>query len=129
LGNEGQLHIKVTNRVEDFPSWFELHPTEVADTLVFKLMPKIQEGRYPAEPLDGPNLWRLKSGDRIAWVGTDRPDRHCIDGVLVIMEFRECALAIGEGNETLENLTRFVTPSAEINEETFARCRAAVNFV
>jgi len=29
-------HIKVTNRVKDFPSWFELHPTEVADTIVFK---------------------------------------------------------------------------------------------
>jgi len=59
-------HITITNRIEDLPAWFELHPTEVCGVLAMKMMVKIEKGLRPGEPMDGPNLWRLKSGDRVA---------------------------------------------------------------
>ena len=89
-------HLTITNRLEDLPPWFKLHPTEVCDSFVYKMMAKVEKGDYPSEPIDGPNLWRLKSGDRVAWVGAERPDRHSVNGILAILDCRESALAVGE---------------------------------
>src|ERR1017187_4605906 len=49
-------HLTVTNRIEDLPVWFELHPTEVCDVLAMKMMAKIEKGYKPGERMDGPNL-------------------------------------------------------------------------
>jgi hypothetical protein len=40
-------HVTITNRPEDFPAWFELHPTEVCNSLVLKMAARIEEGHYP----------------------------------------------------------------------------------
>src|SRR4051794_22214945 len=48
-------HVRITNRLEDFPSWFQLHPLEICGSLVYKLYKKIEEGDYPDAPVDGPN--------------------------------------------------------------------------
>ena len=76
--------------------WFRLHPTEICDSFVYKMMAQVGKGDYPSEPIEGPNLWRLKPGDRVAWVGAERPDRHCVTGILAILGCRESALAVGE---------------------------------
>jgi hypothetical protein len=124
-------HVTITNRLEDLPPWFRLHPTEVCDSFVYKMMPKVEKGDYPSEPVDGPNLWRLKSGDRLAWVGADRPERKSVNGVLAILDFDDCALAVGEGDrsgleEELIGFGRLTTPDIQ---EDVARCQAAVKAV
>lgn len=91
-------YVTITNRREDLPVWFGLHPTEVCNRLALKMAARIEEGQYPKKPLDGPNLWWLKSGDRVAWIGAERPERRSVDGILVIVDCRECALAVGEGD-------------------------------
>jgi hypothetical protein len=82
--------------LEDLPPWFRLHPTEVCGSLVYKIAPQVEKGDYPREPISGPNLWRLKTGDRVAWVGADRPERRSVNGILAILNCRESAFAVGE---------------------------------
>jgi hypothetical protein len=124
-------HITITNRLEDLPPWFELHPTEVCGSLADKMMAKLREGYKPAEPMDGPNIWRLKPGDRLAWVGVDRPERASVGGVLAIVDCRECALAIGEGQwNLLGDLAVFGAPTTEsMKPDDVVRCQAAVQMV
>jgi hypothetical protein len=124
-------HVTITNRLEDLPLWFKLHPTEVCNSFVYKLMPKIEKGDYPSEPVDSPNLWRMKSGDRLAWVGADRPERRSVNGVLAILDCDSCGLVVGEGErgsiEEFIGLGRPTTPS--MKPENVARCKAALKMV
>ena len=124
-------HLTITNRLEDFPVWFELHPTEVCNSIALKMAARTEEGQYPEEPFDGPNLWRLKSGDRLAWIGAERPERRSIDGILAIVDCRECALAVGEGDRGgLEEYIGFGAPSTpSMKSSDAARCQAAVEVV
>jgi hypothetical protein len=124
-------HVTLTNRLEDMPPWFKLHPTEICDSFLDKLRTQIEKGDYPPMPLDGPNLWRMKTGDRLAWVGADRPDRASVDGILAIVDFRDCALVIGEGDRGgLKDFIGFgslTTP--EMSEEDITRCQNAVKVI
>jgi hypothetical protein len=124
-------HVTITNRLEDFPAWFELHPTEVCDGLALRMMANMEKGYKPGECIDGPNLWRLKSGDRVAWVGAARPERPSVNGILAILDCEQCALAVGEGNwDSLEAFVGFGAPSTPVmNPEDVVRCQAAVKAV
>jgi hypothetical protein len=124
-------HVTITNCPEDFPVWFELHPTEVCDILALKMEGRIKEGHYPPEPLDGPNLWRLKSGDRVAWVGAERPERPSVDGILAIVDCWECVLAVGDGDfGSLEEFVGFGAPTTPVMKPAdAARGQAAVKVV
>ena len=121
-------HVTITNRLEDLPPWFRLHPTEICDSLVYKLYKQVQRGDYPPSPLDGPNLWRLKSGDRVAWVGADRSERRAVNGVLAILDCDDCALLIGEGDRGgLEEFVGFGRPlMPNMKPEDVKMCQAAV---
>jgi hypothetical protein len=124
-------HLTITNRLEDLPPWFRLHPTEVCGSFVYKLLPNVEKGDDPSEPMEGPNLWRLKSGDRVAWVGAERPDRRSVNGILAILDCRESALAVGTADwETVEEFAGFGAPTTdEMNPDDVARCQAAVSAV
>jgi hypothetical protein len=124
-------HVTITNRLEDLPHWFGLHPTEVCGSLVYKMMAKVEKGDYPAEPMNGPNLWRLKAGDRIAWVGAERPDRSAVNGILAIMDCRGSALAVGDAYwDSVEAFAGFGAPTtAEMKPDDVARCQAALSAV
>ena len=124
-------HVTVTNGLEDLPPWFRLHPTEICGSFVYKLYKQVERGDYPPAPLDGPNLWRLKAGDRVAWVGADRPERRAVNGILAILDCRECALLVGEGDRGgLEAFFGFGRPSmAEMQPADLKICQAAVNAV
>lgn len=126
--------ITITNRVADLPVWFALHPTEVQGVLVYD-MRKLERGHQPGEVMDGPNLWRLKTGDRLAWLGVSRPGYQATDGIIAILDFYECALAIGESSRQQE-LVEFlafgalnVEPGTSRYTEYVARCRTAVRVV
>ncbi len=124
-------HVTVTNRLEDLPPWFRLHPTEICDSFVYKMMTKVEKGDYPDAPLDGPNLWRLKSGDRVAWVGAERPERRAVNGILAILVCEDCALLVGEGDRGgLEEFGGFGRPSTpHMKPEDLEICQAALKVV
>lgn len=124
-------HLMVTNRLDDLPPWFRLHPTEVCGDFVYKMMDKVEKGDYPSEPMDGPNLWRLQSGDRVAWVGAERPDRRPVNGILAILDCRESALAVGAAAwDSVQEFAGFGAPrSAKMKPIDLARCQAAINAV
>jgi hypothetical protein len=124
-------HLTITNRLADLPPWFKLHPTEVCDSFVYKMMAEVEKGDYPSEPIVGPNLWRLRSGDRVAWVGSERPDRHSVNGILAILDCRESALAVGEADwDSVKEFAGFGAPTTqEMKPDDVARCQAAVNAV
>ena len=124
-------HVTITNRLEDLPPWFRLHPTEVCDSFVYKMMAKVEKGDYPSEPMNGPNLWRLKSGDHVAWVGADRPERHSVNGILAILDCHDCALAVGEGGRGgPEEFIGFGHPTTpDMKPEDVARGQAAMKAV
>jgi hypothetical protein len=123
--------VKITNRLEDLPPWFKLHPTEVCDSFVYRMTEQVEKGDYPEEPVNGPNLWRLRSGDRVVWVGLDRTERRAVNVILSILDFKERALAIGEGDwATLKDFAGFGAPTTqEMRAEDVARCQAAVKRV
>jgi len=91
--------ITITNRREDLPPWFELHPLETSGLLVYWMQKKLKEGHKPSAPVDVPNIWRVFAGDRLAWVGHSRPDMKGDNGILTVFDFRENALVIGTSSE------------------------------
>lgn len=123
--------VTITNRTADLPAWFELHPTEVCDALVFEMLKKLESGYQPGEIMDGPSIWRLKAGDRLVWVGESRPGSKAVNHVLAILECRECALAVGESNrgapEEWLAFGSFLHP--ELTPAELARTRAAAEAV
>lgn len=68
-------YLTITNRWQDLPPWFDLHPLECSGALCDWMQKKLREGYEPEEPVEGPNIWRLSAGDRLAWVGPF-PARH-----------------------------------------------------
>jgi len=127
---DGQ-HVTITNRFEDLPPWFELHPTETCNALAYKMMAKLAGGYKPGELTDGPNLWRLRAGHRVAWVGAPRPGYPSVNGIVAILDCAESALLAGEGHwDGLEDFAGFGAPAASgVKPEDAARCRAAVTAV
>ena len=101
--------IIITNRVVDLPTWFELHPTEVSGSNVYWMLAKLKAGYKPAEPVEGPNLWRILAGDRVVWMGRDRPERASVDGVVALVDFEENALAFGESRRGDTDLVSFIS--------------------
>ena len=124
--------VTITNRTDDLPPWFKLHPTEVCNRLAYSMMEKLKKGYRPGEIMDGPNLWRFRAGDRLAWIGEPRTGMQSHGNVLVVLDFVESALAIGETtrNQTMEEAIAFgsLTPQGEAPENV-AKVREAVAIV
>jgi hypothetical protein len=86
--------VTITNRYEDIPGWFTLHPLEVCNRFIQPMQKLLDSGYDPPDPLEGANIWRLKAGDRLAWVGKLGPGSPQKGPIIV--DFKECALVIGE---------------------------------
>jgi hypothetical protein len=99
--------VTITNRVQDLPPWFELHPLEAAGTIVYWMMKKLNDGYQHSEPLDGPNVWRIFAGDRLVWVGPARHGVEAEDGVLGLIDFEDNALVTGEPFHVSEGFPTF----------------------
>jgi hypothetical protein len=120
----------VTNRYEDLPEWFQLHPTEVCGILVDLLLDKFNRGDYPAKPIDGPNVWRIKSGDYLIWLGASRSDMSSNEGILKIYSFSQNALLVGEPVPSkIEQLLQFGALTNEYDDEKVNQSRNAINIV
>ena len=124
--------VTITNRVADLPAWFTLHPTETRNALAHQMMLKLKAGYQPGEIMDGPNLWRLRSGDRVVWVGESRPGYQAKEHLLAILDCHENALLIGETTRALTPLefATFGAPSkSTFTAEEVERGRHAVTAV
>jgi hypothetical protein len=83
----------VTSRIEDLPEWFELHPTEVSGFAACSMtQKKLARGYKPGEPLYGPNLWRVLTGDRIVRIRIGDAET----GNQTLVAFKSNALVFGE---------------------------------
>lgn len=105
--------VTITNRYEDIPGWFTLHPLEVCNRFIPPMQKLLDSGYDPPDPLEGANIWRIKDGDRLAWVGKLSPGLPQKGPILV--DFRECALVIGEnaGKITMDNIYKFGAQTKE----------------
>ncbi|MCE5334503.1 MAG: hypothetical protein LLG06_07910 [Desulfobacteraceae bacterium] len=97
----------ITDRHDDLPDWFELHPFETSNSAARWMKRKLDAGYEPTEPVDGPNIWRVRAGDRIIWVGGSRSDIKSEEGILGIMEFMTDAAVIGEPFDFSSGLPTF----------------------
>jgi len=123
--------VAITNRIEDLPPWFELHPTEVSGSAVYLMMKKLKSGYRPTEPVDGPNLWRMQAGDRLVWVKcpvlqTGEP-RH------TVIAFEDDALVFGERHvhpSDIASVISFGDPlESSPSDELTIRVRAGLEVV
>jgi hypothetical protein len=101
--------VTITNRWQDFPGWFDLHPTETANELVTWMKKRIETGDYLDQPIDGPNIWRVKGGDRVVWVGPPRPDQASVDGVFGILDCEVAVVVLGNHPDGPFAFMSFVT--------------------
>ena len=102
--------LTITNHWADLPGWFELYPLEVADRAVWEMKKRLDTGYKPKEVMDGPNLWRVKAGDRLAWV-TVADSASPVKG---LVDLRACALVLGENtNPASAGTVLFGAPEGE----------------
>jgi hypothetical protein len=87
--------VTITSRWPDLPAWFEVHPLDVAGRWNFEMYKRLAAGYKPKEQMIGPNIWRVKAGERLVWVAAS--DR--MQPVREILDLRACALAIAENVE------------------------------
>lgn len=100
--------VTITNRCADLPVWFELHPAEVADAAALQMVERLNAGYRPQEPVDAPNIWRARAGERLVWVTTREPRQP----VRQILNLGACVVAIGENSTSvLDSLLHFGEPA------------------
>ena len=88
--------VTITNRWQDFPSWFDLSPMEVGWNLREWWRTRFQARDYPERPIDWPNVWRARGGDRIVWVGLPRSGQVVVDGILGILDCNSAVAVLGD---------------------------------
>ncbi|MEI7523434.1 MAG: hypothetical protein WCJ95_03845 [Mariniphaga sp.] len=99
--------VLITNRQVDLPSWFELYPNEVAGKLVLWMQNKLSSGFKPDEIIYAANIWRSFSGDRLVWVGKERPGTESKNGVLAVFTFTENMAIIGQSKSDVDDFSQF----------------------
>lgn len=90
--------VTLTSRSIDMPSWVRLHPTEMGGALGRRWGAEYRAVGHdamdiPDGPMDAPNLWRLTTGDCVAWAATQPHGKAPVPGVFCA---RACTLAILE---------------------------------
>lgn len=110
--------VTITNRWADLPVWFELHPLETAGQAVDEMVKKLAQGFQPSEPIDGPNIWRAKAGDRLVLVTV--PD----SGSREILDLSSCVLVVGETSREIDMGAFFGEPDdGDPPPEVTSACR------
>lgn len=86
----GNTQILLTNRHQDLPYWFQMHPLETGGEALEWMRTLLEAGYEPPEdPMEGPGIWRLCSGDKLVWLHhTPNADQ------MTIYEMGACALLV-----------------------------------
>jgi hypothetical protein len=115
--------ITITNRVCDLPRWFELLPDEVSGRAVAEMTRMLESGYRPAERIEGPNVWRVLAGNRIAWVGPKRPPERVAE-LQCMVSFSTNALVVAESNRPgFDPLDRMNVANGTSSPEAQSLCR------
>jgi hypothetical protein len=119
--------VTITNCIADLPPWFELHPSEMSHQ-VSTLQEQDEDAPLPAEPSEGPNLWRARTGDRMVWLcGRATPASRSVQALL---EFSVNAFVFGEPRQPWQDVIEFMpfgAPSAPSpTDEVTALVRAGL---
>ena len=106
--------VTITNRMADLPGWVDLHPLEVAGAACDAMMERLNAGYEPGEPIQAPNLWRARAGDRVVWL----TPADTVQPIKALLDLRSCVMMIGENSHpTFDPTTFFGAPE----EGTLAR--------
>ena len=120
--------VTITNRLADLPTWFQLHPTEANDAVVFEMARKLEAGWIPGPITEGSNtFWRVSAGDRLVWL----PHRTADSGPREeqAFDFRTDALASGEPHELdlIDHLAFGSVPESADQDFVTGRLREALS--
>jgi hypothetical protein len=78
---------------------------------------KLQGGYQPNEPIDGPNLWRVRTGDRVVWI--ESGDAHNGDLSQTLVALNSNALVFGERHVHPDDLAWFLSFGAVLSLPDF----------
>jgi hypothetical protein len=122
--------VTITNKYEDLPDWFTISHKEVRGRAAHLFVQDTRRAK-PLTPVSGENVWRVKSGDRIAWLGRPRRTFGSDNGVISIFECGAHVLALGEPCASgLEAWQFFGAPSSSTpNEYALSAVRTAIELV
>lgn len=116
---EGDL-VSITSNIEDLPTWFELHPTEVSGYKACLMMgKKLKGGWRPKDKVDGPNLWRAMTGDRVLWIAGVEAQNEDPTQTLVVLGNN--ALVFGERRVHADDLAWFLSFGATLESRPSQR--------
>ncbi len=103
----------LTNRLEDVPDWLDLLPSELTGRYLSQALDRLQRSVVPGEPVELPNLWRLRAGDLLLWMGDSRGLYDDTGGVLMLIECHASALLLGTAAQIddLGDLLVFAAPT------------------
>lgn len=73
------------------PPWYELHPTEMAGILVHRYRHD-PAAPPPAQPLEGPGLWKVRAGDKVLLILVPRPEMGTPQGMCCVIDFADNCL-------------------------------------
>lgn len=85
--------LTITNSRNELPSWIMRHPSAIYGQANSELTDQSIES---AEVLDGPNIWKILLGDRLARISVSHQGQQSVHDVLCLVDFTKSALAIGE---------------------------------
>lgn len=92
--------ILLTNRHQDLPDWFKMHPLETGGTALGWMKQLLEAGYEPPEdPMEGPGIWRLCSGDKLVWLHHTRNADQ-----MTIYEIGACGLLVRASTGDSEDL-------------------------
>lgn len=57
----------IVSKFSEIPAWFTLHPGEMSAAVAEEMVPKLEGKTSFPDPVNLPNLWRAKAGDRLAY--------------------------------------------------------------
>mgnify|MGYP000677460862 CR=1 FL=1 len=95
--------LTITNRYQDLPNWFELHPIEASNKSAYWMKEKLNSGYVPGAIMKANNIWRIYAGDRLVLIGNSRDGFDSDEGILSIITFNTNAIVIGD-SQTNENV-------------------------
>lgn len=118
-------YVLITNRIEDIPPWFEIHPLETSGIIALKMTERLESEYRPSDPMDGPNMWKVLAGDRIVWIQVSQ-NAGVDENIRKIFEFEQNVLVVGNPDRT-HDLFNFDPVCTHATDEMASAFRLGIN--